>query len=78
MRTVRYDLETPLYRAPQHWPLVRADLQSLRNVNLFKSKIKHLECSKRPCKLCKAYLKNICLTLCLTFPQNQFNSAIKL
>ena len=36
IRTVRYDLETPLYRAPQQWPLVRADLQSLRNVNLFK------------------------------------------
>ena len=59
IRTVRYDLETPLYRAPQQWPLVRADLQSLRNVNLFKSKIKHRECTKCPYKLCKAYLKNI-------------------
>ena len=33
--------------------------QKLSNVNLFKSKIKHWECTKCPCKVCKTYLKNI-------------------
>ena len=58
-RTIRYSLETALYRAPQLWSLVSADLKSLPNVNLFKSKIKHWECTECPCKLCKTYLKNI-------------------
>ena len=59
VRTVRYGLETALYRAPQLWSLVPADLKSLPNVNLFKSKIKHWECTECPCKLCRTYLKNI-------------------
>ena len=59
LTTVRYGLETALYRAPQLWSLVAADLKSLPNVNLFKSKIKHWECTECPCKLCKTYLKNI-------------------
>ena len=58
-RTVRYGLETALYRAPQLWPLVPEDLKPLPNVNPFKSKIKHWECTEYPCKLCKTYLKNI-------------------
>ena len=33
--------------------------QKLSNVNLFKSKIKHWECTECPCKVCKTYLKNI-------------------
>ena len=41
VRTIRYGLETALYRAPQLWSLVPADLKSLPNVNPFKSKIKH-------------------------------------
>ena len=59
VRTVRYGLETALYRAPQLWSLVPTDLKSLPNVNQFKSKIKHWECTECPCKLCKTYLKNI-------------------
>ena len=59
VRTVRYGVETALYRAPQLWSLVPADLKSLPNVNLFKSKIKHWECTECPCKLCKTYLRNI-------------------
>ena len=59
VRTVRYGLEKALYRAPQLWSLVPADLKSLPNVNLFKSKIKHWECTECPCKLCKTYLRNI-------------------
>ena len=58
-RTVRYGVETALYRAPQLWSLVPAELKSLPNINLFKSKIKHWECTECPCKLCKTYLKNI-------------------
>ena len=54
---VRYGLETALYRAPQLWSLVLEDLKSLPHVNLFKSKIKHWECTEYPCKLCKTYLK---------------------
>ena len=57
--TVRYVLETALYHAPQLWTLVPVDLKSLPTVNLFKSKIKHSECTECPCKLCKTYLKNI-------------------
>ena len=57
VRTVRYGLKTALYRAPQLWSLVPADLKSLPNVNLVKSKIKHWECTECPCKLCKTYLK---------------------
>ena len=51
VRTVRYGFETALYRAPQLWSLVPADLKSLPKVNLFKSKIKHWECTECPCKL---------------------------
>ena len=76
VRTVRYGLETTLYHAPQLRSLVPADLKSLPNVNLFKSKIKHLECAECPCKLCKTYLKKY--RLCLMFPQNQLNPVIKL
>ena len=36
-----------------------ADLKSLLNVNLFKSKIKHWEGTECPCKLCKTYLRTI-------------------
>ena len=36
VRTVRYGLETALYRTPQLCSLVPADLKSLPNVNLFK------------------------------------------
>ena len=50
-RTVRYGVETALYRAPQLWSLVPAYLKSLPDVNLFKSKIKHWECTECPCKL---------------------------
>ena len=39
VRTVRYVLETALYRTPQLWSLVPTDLKALPNVNLFKSKI---------------------------------------
>ena len=59
VKTVRCGLETALYRAPQLWSLVPADLKSLLNVNLFKSKIKHWEGTECPCKLCKTYLKTI-------------------
>ena len=59
VRTVRYGVETALYRAPQLWSLVPADLKSLPNFNLFKSKIKHWECTECPCKLYKTYLRNI-------------------
>ena len=38
VRTVRYGLKTALYRAPQPWSLVPADLKSLPNVNLFNQK----------------------------------------
>ena len=38
VRTVRYGLETALYRARQLRSLVPADLKSLPDVNLFKSK----------------------------------------
>ena len=57
--TVRYGLETALYCAPQLWSLVPADLKSLPNLNLFKSKIKHWKCTECPCKLCRTYLRNI-------------------
>ena len=46
-----------LYRTPQLWSHVPADLKSLFNVNLFKSKIKHLECTEYSCKLCRTYFK---------------------
>ena len=59
VRTIRYGLETALYRDPQLWSFLPADLKSLPNVNLFKSKTKHWECTECPCKLCKIYLKNI-------------------
>ena len=36
VKTIRYGLETALYRAPQLWSLAPADLKSLPNVNLFK------------------------------------------
>ena len=48
VRTVRYGLKTILYRAPQLWSLVPADLKTLPNVNLSKSKVKHWECSECP------------------------------
>ena len=38
IRTLRYSLTTALYRAPQLWSIVPADLMSLLNVVLFKSK----------------------------------------
>ena len=38
VRTVRYGLKTALYRAPQPWSLVPADLKSSPNVNLFNQK----------------------------------------
>ena len=59
VRTDQYGLETGLYRAAQLWYLAPTDLKSLPNVNLFKSKRKHWECTECPCKLCKTYLKNI-------------------
>ena len=59
VRTIRYGLETALYRAPQLLPLVPADLKSLPKANLFRPKIKHWECTECLCKLCKTYLKNI-------------------
>ena len=58
-RTARYGLETAPYRTLQLWSLVPADLKSLPNVNLLKSKIKHWKCTECPGKLCKTYLKNI-------------------
>ena len=51
VRTVQYDLKTALYCPPELWSLVLADLKSLRNVNLFRSKIKHWEWTF--CKFCK-------------------------
>ena len=57
IKTVRYGLETALYC--QLWSLVPADLNSLPNVNLFKSKIKHWKCTECSSKLCMTYLKNI-------------------
>ena len=74
VRPVRYGLEIALYRARHLCSLVTADLKSLPNVNMFKSKINHLECTECPCELCKIYLRK----LCLTFPQNQLNQVIKL
>ena len=59
VRTVRYGLKTALYRAPQLWSLVPTDLNSVPNVNHFKSKIKHWKCTECPCKLCRTYLRNI-------------------
>ena len=59
LRTVRYGLETALYRAPQLWSLVPTDLKSAPNVNQFKSKIKHWESTECPCKLCRTYLRKI-------------------
>ena len=59
VRTVRYGLETALYRAPQLWSLVPEDSKPLRNFNLLKSKIKHWECTECPCKFPRTYLKNI-------------------
>ena len=59
VRTVRYGLETALYRASQLCSLVATDLKSAPNVNQSKSKIKHWECTKCPCKLFRTYLRNI-------------------
>ena len=58
VRPVRYGLEIALYRARHLCSLVTADLKSLPNVDMFKSKINHWECTERP-KLCKTYLRNI-------------------
>ena len=59
VRTVPYDLETALYSAHvQLWSLVPVDLKSLPKANLFKSKIKHWECTECHCKFCKTYLRN--------------------
>ena len=66
VRTVRYGLETALHRPPHLWSLVPTDLKSAHNVIHFKSKIKDWECTECPCKPCRTYLRNICLTL----PQN--------
>ena len=76
IRTVRYGLDTALYRAPQPWSLVPQDLKSLPNAYLIKSKITCWECTECPCKLCKTYLKKY--SLCLTLPRNQLNPTIKL
>ena len=46
VRTVRYGYETALCRAPQLWSLVPAYLKLLPKVNLFRSKIKHWECTE--------------------------------
>ena len=59
VRTVRYGLKTPLYRAPHLWSLVPANLESLPNVNLFKSKTKYWECIEFHCRICKIYLKKL-------------------
>ena len=59
VRTVRYGLETALYRAPQLWSLVPTDLKSAPNVIQFKSKIKHWECTECPYNFCRTNLKNI-------------------
>ena len=58
-RTVRHGLKTILYRAPQLWSLVTADLKSLPIVDLFESKIKYLQCTKCACILSKIYVKYI-------------------
>ena len=58
VRTLRHGIETAFYRAPQLCFLVPADLKSLPN-SLFKSKIRHWECTESHCKLCKTHLKNI-------------------
>ena len=57
--TVRDGFETAPYCAHKLWSLVPADLKSLPNLNLFKSKIKHWKCTERPCKLCKTYPRNM-------------------
>ena len=59
VKTVRYGLETALYRAPQLWSLVPTDLKAAPNVIQFKLKIKHGECTECPCKLFRTYLRNI-------------------
>ena len=43
VKAVQYGLEIVLHCAPQLWPLVPADLNSLPNIHLLKSKIKHCE-----------------------------------
>ena len=63
IRVVRYGLETALCRAPQLWSLILLDIKLLPNVNLLKSKIKHFKCTECSCKLCKSYLKSICMFL---------------
>ena len=45
-----------LFTAFLNYP-VPAELKSLPNINLFKSKIRHWECTEFPSKLCKNYLK---------------------
>ena len=59
IRTFQYGPTTALYRDPQLKSIVPADLISLPDVILFKSKIKQWECTERPCKLEKTYLKNM-------------------
>ena len=63
VKTIRYGLETALYRAHcltliySIWSRNSSLSRSLSNVNLFKSKIKHWECTECSCKLRKTYLK---------------------
>ena len=59
VRSIRCGLAIALYPAPQPWSIVPADLKSLPNDNMFKSKINHSECTECPCKLCKTYQRNI-------------------
>ena len=57
--SVKMDLETITYHAPQFWNLVPTEFKDAPSLPIFKEKIKSWYYDNCPCRLCKTYIANI-------------------
>ena len=58
-KTVKYGIETVIYRAPFLWANLQSEYKNAKSVEEFKSKIKIWKCDFCPGRLFKNYIQNL-------------------
>ena len=56
--TVRYGIDSIVYKGPQIWQTLPTDFRNSESLSIFKYNIKKLRDISCQCKICKTYMRN--------------------
>ena len=57
--TIKYGINTIVFRVPQIWQKIPLEIRNLESLSLFKSNIKQIESLPCCCKICRSFIANL-------------------